>query len=162
IQDPVSPTEIERNNASFVFQKNRNPFIDHPEWVQQIWGTQVIDTQAPTAPTNLAVVSTSTNFANLTWTASTDNIAVAYYKIYVNGVFHSNSSSTTATVSALTQGTTYNFYVIAADAAGNTSPQSNTATGTTLVDTQAPTAPTNLEVTSVGTNSIAIQWNAST
>ncbi|MBU4538593.1 MAG: endonuclease [Weeksellaceae bacterium] len=162
IQDPVSPTEIERNNASFVFQKNRNPFIDHPEWVQQIWGTQVIDTQAPTAPTNLAVVSTSTNFANLTWTASTDNIAVAYYKIYVNGVFHSNSSSTTATVSALTQGTTYNFYVIAADAAGNTSPQSNTATGTTLVDTQAPTAPTNLAVTSVGTNSIAIQWNAST
>lgn len=162
IQDPVSPTEIERNNASFVFQKNRNPFIDHPEWVQQIWGTQVIDTQAPTAPTNLAVVSTSTNFANLTWTASTDNIAVAYYKIYVNGVFHSNSSSTTATVSALTQGTTYNFYVIAADAAGNTSPQSNTATGTTLIDTQAPTAPTNLAVTSVGTNSIAVQWTAST
>ena len=162
IQDPVSPTEIERNNASFVFQKNRNPFIDHPEWVQQIWGTQVIDTQAPTAPTNLAVVSTSTNFANLTWTASTDNIAVAYYKIYVNGVFHSNASSTTATVSALTQGTTYNFYVIAADAAGNTSPQSNTATGTTLIDTQAPTAPTNLAVTSVGTNSIAVQWTAST
>lgn len=38
LQDPVSPTEIERNNAAFVFQKNRNPFIDHPEWVEAIWG----------------------------------------------------------------------------------------------------------------------------
>ncbi|RZJ84393.1 MAG: hypothetical protein EOO20_21285, partial [Chryseobacterium sp.] len=161
-QDPVSPTEIERNNASFVFQKNRNPFIDHPEWVQLIWGTQVIDTQAPSTPTNLAVASTSTASANLTWTASTDNIGVAYYRIFVNGVFHSNSPSNTATVSGLTQGTTYNFYVIAVDAAGNTSPQSNTVTGTTLIDNQPPTAATNLAVTSVGTNNIAIQWTAAT
>ena len=131
-QDPVSPTEIERNNASYVFQKNRNPFIDHPEWVQLVWGTQVIDTQSPSTPTNLAVASTSTASANLTWTASTDNIAVAYYRIFVNGVFHSNSPSTAATVSGLTQGTTYNFYVIAVDAAGNTSSQSNTVSGTTL------------------------------
>lgn len=161
-QDPVSPSEIERNNASFTFQKNRNPFIDHPEWVQQIWGTQVVDTQAPTTPTNLQVVSTSTNSANLAWTASTDNIAVAYYKIYSNGNFHSNASSNSATVSGLNQGTTYNFYVIAADAAGNLSTQSNTASGTTLIDTQAPTAPTNLAVTSVGTNNISVQWTAST
>lgn len=162
IQDPVSPSEIERNNAAFVFQKNRNPFIDHPEWVQMIWGTQVIDTQAPSTPTNLAVASTSTASANLTWTASTDNIGVAYYRIFVNGTFHSNSPSTTATVSGLTQGTTYNFYVIAVDAAGNTSPQSNTVTGTTLIDNQPPTAATNLAVTSVGTNNIALQWTAAT
>lgn len=161
-QDPVSPSETERNNAAYVFQKNRNPFIDHPEWVQQIWGTQNTDTQAPTAPTNLAVASVSTTSVNLTWAASTDNIAVAYYKIYVNGNFHSNSSSVSATVGGLTQGTTYNFYVTAADAAGNVSPQSNTVTGTTLTDTQAPTAPTNLAVTSVGTNNIAVQWTAAT
>ncbi len=161
-QDPVSPSEIERNNASYDFQKNRNPFIDHPEWVQLIWGTQTVDTQAPTAPTNLAVASVSTASVNLTWTASTDNIAVSYYKIYVNGNFHSNSSTVSATVGGLTQGTTYNFYVIAADAAGNVSPQSNTATGTTITDTQAPTAPTNLAVVSVGTNNIAVQWTAAT
>ena len=161
-QDPVSPTEIERNNASYVFQKNRNPFIDHPEWVQLVWGTQVIDTQSPSTPTNLAVASTSTASANLTWTASTDNIAVAYYRIFVNGVFHSNSPSTAATVSGLTQGTTYNFYVIAVDAAGNTSSQSNTVSGTTLIDNQPPTAATNLAITSVGSNNIAIQWIAAT
>ena len=162
IQDPVSPTEIERNNASHVFQKNRNPFIDHPEWVQLIWGSQTVDTQAPSAPTNLAVLSTSTASANLSWTASTDNVGVSYYRIFVNGVFHSNSNATTATVSGLAQGTTYTFYVIAVDAANNASPQSNTATGTTLTDTQAPTAPLNLSVTSVGTNNIAVQWTAAT
>ena len=162
IQDPVSPTEIERNNASHVFQKNRNPFIDHPEWVQLIWGSQTVDTQAPSAPTNLAVLSTSTASASLSWTASTDNVGVSYYRIFVNGVFHSNSNATTATVSGLAQGTTYTFYVIAVDAANNASPQSNTATGTTLTDTQAPTAPLNLSVTSVGTNNIAVQWTAAT
>lgn len=161
-QDPVSPTEIERNNASYVFQKNRNPFIDHPEWVQQIWGTQVVDNEAPSTPTNLAVTSTSTSSANLTWTASIDNIAVSYYRIFVNGNFHSNSPTNSATISGLMQGTTYTFYVVAADAAGNFSPQSNTATGTTLVDNEAPTAPANLTLGSVGTNNISISWTAAT
>lgn len=161
-QDPVSPSEIERNNAAYVFQKNRNPFIDHPEWVAAIWGTQVIDTEAPSAPTNLVLNSTSTASANLSWTASTDNIAVTYYKIFVDGVFHSNSPSATATVSGLAQGTTYTFTVAAADAAGNVSPLSNTVSGTTLTDNQAPSNPTNLSVTSVGSNNINIQWTAST
>lgn len=37
-QDPVSQKEIDRNNAVYVYQGNRNPFIDHPEWVTEIWG----------------------------------------------------------------------------------------------------------------------------
>jgi len=37
-QDPVSQKEIDRNNAVYVYQGNRNPFIDHPEWITSIWG----------------------------------------------------------------------------------------------------------------------------
>ena len=37
--DPVSQKEIERNNAVYAIQNNRNPFIDHPEYAQSIWGT---------------------------------------------------------------------------------------------------------------------------
>ena len=36
--DPVSTKEINRNNAVYNIQQNRNPFIDHPEFVSAIWG----------------------------------------------------------------------------------------------------------------------------
>lgn len=40
--DPVSPYETAKNNQIYYnFQGNRNPFIDHPEWVTSIWGTVV-------------------------------------------------------------------------------------------------------------------------
>ena len=35
--DPVDQTEIDRNNVVFGFQQNRNPFVDHPEWVACIF-----------------------------------------------------------------------------------------------------------------------------
>ena len=38
LQDPVSQREIVRNNESYNFQGNRNPFIDNPDYVAQIWG----------------------------------------------------------------------------------------------------------------------------
>jgi endonuclease I len=37
-QDPPSAFEEKRNQIIFdTYQKNRNPFIDHPEWVEAIW-----------------------------------------------------------------------------------------------------------------------------
>jgi endonuclease I len=38
--DPVSPKETDRNNAVYLIQENRNPFIDHPEYAELIWGSQ--------------------------------------------------------------------------------------------------------------------------
>ncbi|SIT03671.1 Por secretion system C-terminal sorting domain-containing protein [Chryseobacterium gambrini] len=136
IADPVSATEIARNNASYTYQGNRNPYIDHPEYVAEIWGTPVADTQAPTAPTNLATSNPTSNTISLSWTASTDNIGVVGYEIYKDGVLYATVTGTTATVSGLNPSTTYNFYVIAKDAAGNASAVSNTASGTTLAGGQ--------------------------
>lgn len=39
-QDPVSQKEIDRNNAIYAIQKNRNPFIDYPELAEYIWGNK--------------------------------------------------------------------------------------------------------------------------
>lgn len=39
-EDPVSEKEINRNEVVYKHQKNRNPFIDHPELVEYIWGTK--------------------------------------------------------------------------------------------------------------------------
>ena len=38
-QDPVSEKEINRNEAIYGIQKNRNPFVDYPGLEQYIWGT---------------------------------------------------------------------------------------------------------------------------
>ncbi len=35
--DPVSQKEIDRNNKVYQIQHNRNPFVDHPEYVNMIW-----------------------------------------------------------------------------------------------------------------------------
>jgi endonuclease I len=45
-QDPVSTKETSRNNAVYSIQGNRNPFIDHPELAEYIWGTHKTDAWA--------------------------------------------------------------------------------------------------------------------
>lgn len=130
--DPVSPAEIGRNNASYTYQGNRNPYIDNPNYVNLVWGAPTTDTTAPTAPTNLVANNPTSSTVALSWTASTDNVGVTGYDIYANGVLKSTVSGTSTTVQALNSSTTYDFYVIAKDAAGNPSAQSNIATETTL------------------------------
>ncbi|WP_269242958.1 endonuclease [Flavobacterium limnophilum] len=163
-QDPVSPREIARNNAIYVQQNNRNPYIDHPEYVQLIWNPTA-DTQAPTAASNLAVTGTTSSTVSLSWTAGTDNVAVTSYDVYMNGALKTSVSGLTATITGLSASTTYSFYVIAKDAAVNSSPASNTVNGTTSVfvpDTQNPTPATSLTVTSTLSTKVSLSWIAGT
>ena len=131
-QDPVSAREIARNNAIYGRQNNRNPYIDHPEYVNQIWGgTSSTDSQAPTAPTSLASTSKTSTSITLAWNASTDNVAVTGYDVYANSVFKTTVSGLSATITGLTASTSYSIYVKAKDAAGNTSASSSTIAVTT-------------------------------
>ena len=41
LQDPPDEFEINRNNVIFAWQKNRNPFVDNPEFAQLIWGGEI-------------------------------------------------------------------------------------------------------------------------
>ncbi len=105
------------------------------------------DTSAPTIPTGLNVTGQTESSVSLSWTASNDNVAVAGYGIYRNGVLVSSSPTTTATVSNLSCNTTSTFTVDAFDGAGNRSVQSTSVPGTTgACDTSPPsvqiTAPT--------------------
>ncbi|MCQ9637116.1 endonuclease [Chryseobacterium sp. WG23] len=139
-QDPVSQAEINRNNASYTFQGNRNPFIDNPSYVNLIWGSQQPsnDTQAPTTATGLAVSGKTANSISLGWNASTDNVGVSSYAVYMNGSLNTTVNSTTATISGLNPSTTYTFYVVAKDAAGNSSANSSTVSGTTNAGSTNP------------------------
>ncbi|MFZ4399843.1 MAG: endonuclease [Bacteroidales bacterium] len=70
--DPVSSKEINRNNVIYrTAQHNRNPFIDHPEYVQAIWGGPVVIKQEPSNyTTNFQAINTSPLNSTITvnWT----------------------------------------------------------------------------------------------
>jgi len=134
-QDPVSQRELDRNQAAYNYQGNANPFIDHPEYVQLIWN-QTPDTQAPSTPTNLMSSNLTYNSVDLTWNASNDDIGVTSYKIYQNSVFIGSTPTTSYSITGLSSNTNFNFYVVAYDAANNSSNNSNNVTITT------PEAPT--------------------
>lgn len=92
------------------------------------------DTTAPTAPTNLTITSATKNQVILTWGASSDDVGVVAYDVYVNGIKSYTTTATSDTANALTTDSTYNFMVKARDFQGNTSVPSNQAT-TTLIFT---------------------------
>lgn len=52
--DPVNQREIVRNNEAYQYQGNRNPFIDHPEYVSQIWSS-VLSTEPIITLENISV-----------------------------------------------------------------------------------------------------------
>ncbi len=93
------------------------------------------DTTAPSAPTSLAASGTTGTTTNLTWTASTDNVAVTGYDIYQGTTLKGSSTTTSYNVTGLTALTTYSFTVKAKDAAGNVSAASNAVSVTTTAAT---------------------------
>lgn len=129
-QDPVSQREIDRNNAVYAIQKNRNPFIDNPSWVNAIWN-QTPDSIAPQTPTNLTVAQNSAYFATLSWTPSSSTDVIGY-KIYQDGNLVGTTKSSTFSADHLTPSTTYNFTVKAYDNGYLLSSDSNTISTTTL------------------------------
>jgi len=89
------------------------------------------DSQAPTAPGNLSVLP-GTASTTLQWSASNDNVSVAGYYIYINGVKSYSTSNLYYTIYGLTKGQSYYFSIKAFDPSGNISPASNQVTGTIL------------------------------
>ncbi len=83
------------------------------------------DTEAPTTPTSLASSSITTSSFDVSWTASTDNVGVTGYNVYLNGSLDGTTVSTSYSFSGLSVGTTYTVAVEAEDAAGNTSAQAS-------------------------------------
>jgi endonuclease I/chitodextrinase len=133
LQDPVSQREIDRNNNGYLFQGNRNPLIDQPAYVQQIWDPQP-DTEAPTAPSNLNATNITQNSLLLSWEASTDNESLESYQILQDNqnIATVDASNLSFIVADLTSETTYTYQVIAIDETGNVSSPSNTINATTL------------------------------
>jgi hypothetical protein len=89
------------------------------------------DTTAPSAPSNfVATGRTQTTIAS-SWTASSDNLGVAGYNLYLNGTkLPTPVSGTSYTFSGLGCGTSYTLGVAAFDAAGNVSARTSLSAST--------------------------------
>ena len=177
VEDPVSDVEKARNtyhgNTSIsTAQGNRNPFIDNPYLATRIWGGDSAedlwgiytssDTEAPTTPTNVAANNQTTTTIDVSWTASTDNVGVTGYNVYVNDVLTAQTANTNITISNLAPNTSYAFAIEAKDIINNKSPKSTVVNASTSQDTQAPTVPTNIVASNISGTSFKISWTAST
>ena len=121
-----------------------------------------VDNTPPTTPSGLSVTGTTASTASLSWTASTDNVGVAGYKIFRAGVQVGTSATNAYTDTGLAPSTTYSYTVSAYDAAGNNSAQSSAVQATTKTDTTPPTVPTGLSVTGTTVSTVSLSWNPST
>ncbi|WP_256334527.1 discoidin domain-containing protein [Lentzea albidocapillata] len=125
------------------------------------------DTQAPTAPGNLALTEPQAGQIRLTWNASTDNAGVTGYDVYANGTLRTTVTGTTHTDSQ-PDGLHVTYHVIAKDAAGNQSPASNSvtregATGTNLAQGKPVTANNNVHdfvAANANDGNVATYWES--
>lgn len=79
--DPVSQKEIDRNNAIYAIQNNRNPFVDHPEYVQQIWYPSGPVAEPTNHITNFASNTSTPPYSSiqLSWSDATGEVLPAGY-----------------------------------------------------------------------------------
>jgi chitodextrinase len=123
------------------------------------------DTIAPSVPTGLTGTAVSATQINLTWNASTDNVAVTGYQVYLNDALLASTTLTSFQQTGLTAGTTYNYRVSAADAVPNYSAWTATPVSVTTPaapDTTAPSTPAGLLASAVSASQINLSWAAST
>lgn len=125
-EDPVSDWELRRNDRVYEKQNNRNPFIDHPEYANYIWGGGGPDPGDDVTPPGISGVtfqSTSTG-AVITWTTDEPANSIVYYGktrlLLVNAAYdETNQQQHSITLDGLEQGTTYYFNVSSTDGDGN-------------------------------------------
>lgn len=91
-----------------------------------------VDTSAPTAPQNLTASNLTATGVTLTWEAGTDNVAVAGYRVAVDGTtVVDDLDALTYNVTGLTASTSYTMTVFAKDPSGNLSPAATLPVTTT-------------------------------
>ena len=121
------------------------------------------DTQAPSVPSGLKASAASAGEIDLSWSASTDDLAVAGYRVYRDGTLIATAGSTSWFDTGLAAGSTHSYAIVAVDAAGNASAACDPASGATpATDTSAPSVPTDTTATATAWNSVTVSWTAST
>lgn len=101
------------------------------------------DTIPPTPPTGVTVTAITSTSCQLSWTASVDTSGIDHYEVWRQGtpstVLMASVTGMQAAIGGLSPATSYGFYVVAVDTAGNRSAPSVATTVTTTGGTPPPT-----------------------
>ena len=120
------------------------------------------DRTPPTTATNLRVTGMTPYTVSLAWSPSTDNSGSVTYTICcanVSSETFPGPASSRVYKAGLERGRSFTLFIVARDAAGNYSKQSNTVTFTLPRDTTPPTKPV-VSVTDVGATHISLAWSS--
>ncbi len=121
------------------------------------------DTEPPTIPTGISISNVTGNTMLLSWQASTDNIGVEKYSVYLDQEWISDETSTSYKLTDLKPNTDYELALRAHDKAGNSSSLSSSVLiRTTDPDDEPPSVPTGLVETDKTQKTISLRWNPST
>jgi chitodextrinase len=120
------------------------------------------DSQAPSAPGSLSASPASSTSVQLGWTAATDNLSVAGYRVYRGGLQVGTTTALSYLDSGLEPQTPYAYEVRAYDAAGNVGPAATASATTPGADTTSPSVPNGLSATVLKGRKVRLSWSAST
>lgn len=98
------------------------------------------DVTAPSTPTGLTAVPVSTSQIDLTWSSSTDDVAVTGYQVFRDSVQVATATSASYSDTGLSESTLYTYFVRAFDSVFNLSSSSASVSTTTLTAPPAPTS----------------------
>ena len=136
-----------------------------PLTVTLLGGTPPPVDTPPSTPTGLAVNATDDTTATIAWNASTDDVGVAGYNVYLDGAKFNGALVTDITyqIIGLAPGTAYNVRIKAVDTIGQTSTFSAqvtaTTTGTAPAPPTPPAAPTGLIVSGATDTTVGLAWD---
>ena len=134
LQDPVDDFERNRNDVIFSFQGNRNPFIDHPEWVCMVFSCPGGDPTPPAAPEGLIPVPGDCSVL-VTWSPNGEFDLDGYRVLRSQAggmatVLHTGLLTGTSYMDDTAEnGVSYEYTVVAVDLEGNESAPSTPAIG---------------------------------
>ncbi len=127
------------------------------------------DPTPPSVPTNVTATnsgSVAVPAVTVNWTASTDNVAVKDYLVRRDNIVIATVTTTTYNDTAVANGKTYSYAIVARDAAGNSSAASTTATVTIPPvnpgDIIKPSVPSSVSAIAPSYSQVNVSWIPST
>ncbi len=99
-----------------------------------LYDADTVDGEAPTTPENVTVTDVLGTSATLSWDASTDNVGVSGYNVYLNGGLYGTVTETTATLQNIWAAATHEVCIEAVDVSGGPSERACTVLTTTGVN----------------------------